>query len=96
MAQAASALMPLTVLQAAALTAGNSAQNVMAPGPIHHQTQVGRFRYSPIGSALNTNLKNPNLKNPVLAGGISTISLSTIATRKNYCFFPLASNGVCN
>ncbi|KAI6228407.1 ELAV-like protein 4 [Aphelenchoides besseyi] len=55
MLQMAQTLMPITVLQAA--NALNSAAvprrtaTAVAGGPIHHQTQVGRFRYSPITPA---------------------------------------------
>lgn len=72
MANAASALMPLGVLQNAAATAGAtvstpravptaavtlpSALSAGAGGPIHHQPSLGRFRYSPL--AASTSLTN--------------------------------------
>lgn len=68
MAQAASSLMPLTVLQAAsALTANPASRRVPTQtvgGPIHHQPQVGRFRYSPLGTG---GLATSVAANPALA-----------------------------
>lgn len=84
MAQAASTLMPLTVLQAAsALTGGGVARRVPAQpvgGPIHHQPQVGRFRYSPIGAtglATTVNQATPALATTGLVGGMPTADLLT-------------------
>ncbi|KAI6228664.1 ELAV-like protein 4 [Aphelenchoides fujianensis] len=77
MAQAASALMPLTVLQAAnALTpaarrnpAAAGAATGVAGGPIHHQPQVGRFRYSPITPATLA-AAAPVVPSALAAGGL--------------------------
>uniref|UniRef100_A0A915E5D1 RRM domain-containing protein n=3 Tax=Protostomia TaxID=33317 RepID=A0A915E5D1_9BILA len=78
MAQAASALLPLQMLQNAAVQASASALNrrqvVLGgnPGPIHHTPQVGRFRYSPLagmpviaGSSL-ANAQNMQMANPAV------------------------------
>ncbi|KAI6183807.1 ELAV-like protein 4 [Aphelenchoides bicaudatus] len=87
MAQAAS-LMPLTVLQAASAltTTPNGAAAVRrvpaqtVGGPIHHQAQVGRFRYSPIGASGLATTVNPSasaLTNPGIVAGMPTADLLT-------------------
>lgn len=79
MAQAASALMPLTVLQAAsALQNANTIRRVPTQtvgGPIHHQAQVGRFRYSPIGGSVAS--ATPTLAANPIVGSIPTADFLT-------------------
>jgi hypothetical protein len=87
MAQAASALMPLTVLQAAtALTGTRRAPTnpvvgaaVAAGGPIHHQPQLGRFRYSPLGTTALASNAGPTLTAGGLVGGMPADLLTTSA-----------------
>lgn len=63
MAQAATSLLPMTILQQAAaaqtLALNSLTQRTSAStaGPIHHASQIGRFRYSPLAGV------------PVIAGG---------------------------
>lgn len=82
MAQAATTLLPLTVLQNA-LTVGAPTRRVSAQtvgGPIHHQPQVGRFRYSPIGNHAGLANTVTAQTNPALSTAIPTADLLTVNT----------------
>lgn len=55
MAQAASALLPLAMLQQTSIAAQTVAgRRTTTAGPIHHTPQIGRFRYSPLAPVAST------------------------------------------
>lgn len=80
-AQAASALMPLALLNTVAATS----RRFSAAGPIHHTPQTGRFRYSPLASvaapAANTTTNSDLLATQILQMAVATGSM-TIAFLK--------------
>ncbi|KAH7710030.1 RNA-binding protein [Aphelenchoides avenae] len=66
MAQAASSLLPLTLMQTAAATTALRGAPLTVGGPMHHTPQLGRFRYSPIGT-MTGGLAGTNTISPAMA-----------------------------
>lgn len=100
MAQAASALLPLAVLQqtaAAAQAIAGRRPNTRA-GPIHHTPQVGRFRYSPLAPVVSTqtavlptqaDLLNANMANYLQVAAAGTNMLQTTSPPINSLSQPM-------
>lgn len=93
MAQAASSILPISVLQQAAaaqvlslnsLTA--TQRSVTTTGPIHHASQIGRFRYSPLAGV-------PVIANSGTVGSNNTLA-AAVAVAAAVNGFSTTSNSI--